>query len=65
VREDRNYPRELFSKFGAREGNSVIYCSDAHHAAQLNSPEVNAMAVRFLERCGIPRERLIDVMEMG
>ena len=65
VREDRNYPRELFWKIAAREGNSVIYGMDAHHAAHLNSPEVIAKADRFLERCGIPRERLIDVMEIG
>ncbi len=65
VREDRNYPRELFWKIAAREGNSVIYGMDAHHAAHVNSPEVIAKADRFLERCGIPRERLIEVMEMG
>ena len=65
VREDRNYPRELFWKIAAREGNSVIYGMDAHHAAHMDSPEVIAKADRFLERCGIPRERLIDVMEMG
>ena len=64
VREDRNYPRELFWRIAAREGNSVIYGLDAHHAPHLNSPEVIAKADRFLERCGIPRERLIDVMEM-
>ena len=65
VREDRNYPRELFWKIAAREGNSVIYGMDAHHAAHMDSPEVIAKADRFLERCGIPRERLIDVMEIG
>ena len=64
VREDRNYPRELFWRIAAREGNSVIYGLDAHHAPHLNSPEVITKADRFLERCGIPRERLIDVMEM-
>ena len=46
VREDRNYPRELFWKIAAREGNSVIYGMDAHHAAHMDSPEVIAKAFR-------------------
>ena len=62
VREDRNYPGEHFWKIAAREGNSVIYGSDAHHADHVYSPEVIAKADRFLLRCGIPRERLIEVI---
>ncbi len=65
VREDRNYPRERFWKIAAREGNSVIYGLDAHHAEHVKSPEVVAKADRFLERCGIGRERLIEVMNIG
>lgn len=64
VREDRNYPRKLFWDIAAREGNSVIYGSDAHHADHVYSPEVIAKADRFVERCGIPRERILDVMEI-
>ena len=62
VREDRNYPGEHFWKIAAREGNPVIYGSDAHHADHVYSPEVIAKADRFLLRCGIPRERLIEVI---
>ena len=64
VREDRNYPCEKFWKIAAREGNSVIYGTDAHHADHVYSPEVIAKADRFLEKGGIPRARLIEVMEV-
>ena len=64
VREDRSYPGERFWKIAAREGNSVIYGSDAHRAEHVYSPEVIAKADRFMEKCGIPRDRLIDVMEI-
>lgn len=63
LREDRNYPRELFWRIAAREGNTVIYGSDAHHAEHVCMPETVAKADRFLERCGIPKDRLIDRME--
>jgi histidinol-phosphatase (PHP family) len=63
VREDRNYPCEPFWKIAAREGNTVIYGSDAHHADHVYSPEVIAKADRFVERCGIPRDRIVDVLE--
>ena len=63
VREDRNYPCEQFWKIAAREGNKVIYGADAHHADHVYSPEVIAKADRFAERCGIPRDRLVDVLE--
>ena len=63
VREDRNYPDERFWKIVAREGNPVIYGYDAHQPDHLLSPEVIAKADRFLEKCGIPRERLIDVID--
>ena len=49
----------------AREGNTVIYGSDAHHADHVYSPEVIAKADRFLERCGISRERLLETMEIS
>ena len=62
VREDRNYPDERFWKIVSREGNPVIYGSDAHEPDHVFSPEVIAKADRFLEKCGIPRERLIDVI---
>ena len=62
VREDRSYPCEHFWKIAAREGNSVIYGSDAHRADHVHSPEVIAKADRFMERCGIPREGLVEVM---
>ncbi len=62
VREDRNYPCEKFWKIAAREGNSVIYGTDAHHADHVYSPEVIAKADRFLKKCGIPREKLIDTL---
>ena len=62
VREDRSYPCEQFWKIAAREGNSVIYGSDAHHAEHVYSEEVIAKADRFIEKCGIPRERVIEVM---
>lgn len=65
LREDRNYPSERFWKIAAREGNSVIYGSDAHRADHVYSAEVIAKADRFLEKCGIPRERLIEVMDVG
>ena len=42
----------------------MIYGTDAHHADHVYSPEVIAKADRFLEKCGIPRERLIEVMEV-
>ena len=64
LREDRNYPNELFWRIAAREGNTVIYGSDAHHADLVYMPEVVDKADRFLERCGIPRERLIEVLEV-
>ena len=64
VREDRNYPDERFWKIVAREGNPVIYGYDAHQPDHLLSPEVIAKADRFLEKCGIPRERLIDVIDL-
>ena len=62
VREDRSYPCEQFWKIAAREGNSVIDGSDAHHAEHVYSAEVIAKADRFIEKCGIPRERLVEVM---
>ena len=62
--EDRNYPNELFWKIAAREGNEVIYGFDAHRVDQVYSEAAIAKADRFLEKCGIPRERLIEVMEM-
>ena len=63
VREDRNYPCEQFWRIVAREGNTVIYGADAHHADHVYSPDVIAKADRFAERCGIPRDRLVDVLE--
>ena len=63
VREDRNYPCERFWKIAAREGNTVIYGADAHHADHVYSPEVIAKADRFAERCRIPRDRIVDVLE--
>ena len=65
VREDRSYPCEHFWKIAAREENSVIYGSDAHRADHVYSEEVIAKADRFMERCGIPRERLVEVMCKG
>ena len=62
VREGRNYPDERFWKIAAREGNSVIYGSDAHHAYHVYSPGAIAMANRYLKKWGIPRERVIDVI---
>ena len=63
VREDRNYPDERFWKIVEQEGNPVIYGSDAHHPDHVLSPEVVAKADRFLEKCGIPRDRLFDVID--
>ena len=63
VRENRNYPNKLFWKIVAQEGNPVIYGSDAHHPSHVCSPKVIEKADRFLEKCGIPRERLIDVID--
>ena len=65
VREDRNYPREVFWQIAAREGNAVVYGTDAHHADHVYSREVIEKADRFMERCGIPRERLVEVLELG
>ena len=65
LREDRNYPDERFWKIAAREGNRVIYGSDAHEPDHVFSSWVIAKADRFLEKCGIPRERLIDVIDRG
>lgn len=62
VQEDRNYPDERFWKIVAREGNPVIFGSDAHSPHHVCLPEVVAKAQRFVERCGIPRERVIDVL---
>ena len=63
VREDRNYPCEQFWKIAARVGNTVIYGADAHHADHVYSPDVIAKADRFAERCGIPRDRIVDVLD--
>ena len=65
VREDRNYPREVFWQIAAREGNALVYGTDAHHADHVYSQEVIEKADRFMERCGIPRERLVEVLELG
>ena len=59
VREDRNYPNDVFWEIAAREGNMVIYGSDAHRADHVCSPDVIHKADRFRERMGIPRDRLL------
>ena len=59
VREDRNYPNDVFWEIAAREGNTVIYGSDAHFADHVCSPDVIHKADRFRERMGIPRDRLL------
>ena len=63
VREDRNYPDDRFWRIAAREGNTVIYGSDAHHPRHVLVPEAIEKADRLLERCGIPRDRLLDRLD--
>ena len=62
LREDRNYPRRLFWEIAAREGNTVIYGSDAHHVEHVYVPTVIRKADRLLEQCGIPEHRLLKTL---
>jgi histidinol-phosphatase (PHP family) len=64
LREDRNYPDERFWKIAAREGNTVVYGSDAHRPDHVYSPEVIAKADRFLLKTGIGKERLLEVLRI-
>ncbi len=59
VRESRNYPCESFWRIAAREGNSVIYGSDAHRPEHVVTPEAIEKADLFLSQCGIPEERVL------
>ena len=63
LREGRNYPSERFFKIAARVGSTVIYGSDAHAPDHVYSESLIRKADRFLEKCGIPRDRLVDVIE--
>jgi histidinol-phosphatase (PHP family) len=63
LREGRNYPGERFWKIAARAGNTVIYGSDAHAPSHVYSERLVQKADRFLERCGIPRDRLRSVLD--
>jgi histidinol-phosphatase (PHP family) len=62
IRESRNYPCSRFWSIAAREENTVIYGSDAHHPEHVYSPEALAKADLFLARHGIPRDRLLDIL---
>ena len=65
VRQDRNYPCDAFWKIAAREGNTVIYGSDAHWPRHVLSPEVVRKADDLLVRYGIPRDRLLMTMPLN
>jgi hypothetical protein len=41
----------------------VIYGSDAHAPSHVYTERLVRKADRFLERCGIPRDRLLDVLD--
>lgn len=65
LREGRNYPRILFWEIAAREGNTVILGSDAHHPEHVFSPELIAQAKSILELCGVSDEQIIDRIELN
>lgn len=64
VRQTRNYPDRCFWEIAAREGNTVIYGSDAHWPEHVCSPEVIRKADLLLESYGIPRSRLLMTMPL-
>lgn len=64
VRDSRSYPCDRFWRIAAREKNAVIYGSDAHYPEHVYSPEVIEKADRFLEKHGIPRERVLQTMNL-
>lgn len=64
VRDHRHYPNEAFWRIASREGNTVIYGSDAHRAKDVFTPEDIRRADLFLEKCGIPQERLLHTLPL-
>ena len=65
VRQDRNYPDRRFWQIAAKEGNTLIYGTDAHWPEHVYSPEVIRKADRLLESYGIPRDRLLTTMPLS
>ncbi len=64
IRGGRNYPRDLFWQIAAREGNRVIYGSDAHFPEHVYVPSDLEEADRLMRRCGIPEERILKKLEI-
>ncbi len=65
LRTDRNYPNPLFWRIAGREGNQVIYGADAHHVPHVCTPSLIRKADAFRAACGIPDDRLLDVLDLG
>ena len=61
VRDARHYPDGQFWRIAAREGNRVLLGADAHRAGDVCRPDADEKAFRFMERCGIPGDRIVEI----
>ena len=56
---------EMQTQIAAKEGNTLIYGTDAHWPEHVYSPEVIRKADRLLESYGIPRDRLLMTLPLS
>lgn len=64
LRHGRAYPRELFWRIAAREGNVVILGSDAHRPKEVCLTDEVRQEEDMLKRCGFDEYRLIHKLDL-